>query len=408
MAGPGTCVVVGAGLAAAKAVEALRANGDDAPVVVVGEERHAPYERPDLSKGYLAGITARADLDALAPGWYADHDVELRLGQAVTGCELATRRLKLADGSTLGYDRLLLATGSAVRRLAVEGAGLDGVHHLRSVEESDALRAAIGAGGPLVVVGGGWIGLEVAAVARGAGLDVTVLQHGPAPLHGVMGDTVGGLWADLHRAHGTTVRTGTGVRALRGEGHVEAVVTDAGDVLDAAAVVVGVGIVPRTEVARSAGLEIDDGVVTDGRLRTSDPHVWAAGDVASAWNGWAGRRLRVEHWANAKDQGAFAGRSLAGVGDEWRRPPFFFSDQYDAGMEYRGWADPAEAEVVVRGDAPEGTWFAFWLGDGAVRAAMHVNGWDDAEVLGRMVEAKAVVRPEALADPGTELASLLR
>jgi 3-phenylpropionate/trans-cinnamate dioxygenase ferredoxin reductase subunit len=400
-------VVVGAGLAAARAVEAMRAVGDDSELVVVGEEPHLPYERPDLSKGYLAGRTSRAELDALDPAWYAAHGVELRLGRPASRLDTATRRVRLGDGTTLTYDRLLLTTGSAVRRLGVEGAGLDGVHYLRTVEESDALRGAIAAGGPMVVVGGGWIGLEVAAVARERGVDVAVLEAAPTPLHHVLGAQVGALWAELHRAHGVDVRTGTWVQELRGDGRVEAVVTSRGTSLPAATVVVGVGVGPRTEVAVSGGLEVDDGVVTDERLRTSDPYVWAAGDVASAWNGWAGRRLRVEHWANARDQGAFAGRSMAGAGEDWAHPPFFFSDQYDTGMEYRGWADPGSAQVVIRGrPATDGAYCAFWLVDGAVHAAMHVNRWDDGEALKQLVERKATVDPRRLADTDVELAAL--
>jgi 3-phenylpropionate/trans-cinnamate dioxygenase ferredoxin reductase subunit len=332
--------------------------------------------------------------------------VELRLGVTVTRLDTGARRVRLSDGGALTYDRLLLTTGSGVRRLGVEGGDLEGVHYLRTVEDSDALRTVIAAGGPVVVVGGGWIGLEVAAVARTHGVPVTLLEASDVPLQRVMGTEVGRWWADLHRGHGVDVRTRTQVAELRGTGRVQEVVTTTGERLPAAAVVVGVGIGPRTEVAVSGGLEVDDGVVTDGRMRTSDPYVWAAGDVANAYNAWAGRHLRVEHWANAQDQGAFAGRSIAGSGDQWDVPPFFFSDQYDVGMEYRGWADPDKAQLVLRGKPADGAYCAFWLVRGAVHAAMHVNRWDDGAALKALVTRKAVVDVDVLGDASTDLAAV--
>jgi 3-phenylpropionate/trans-cinnamate dioxygenase ferredoxin reductase component len=402
-----TCVLVGGGLAAARAAEALRGADDRAEILLVSEEQHAPYERPDLSKGYLAGKKSRADLDPLDERWYADHDVELLLGSPATRLDAGARRVRLADGRSLTYDRLLLATGSTLRRLGVGGAQLEGVHYLRTLEDSQALKSVLDAGGPLVVVGGGWIGLEVAAVAREHGVHVTLLEAAPTPLERVVGPQLGRWFAELHRGHGVDLRTGTSVAEIRGTRRVEEVVTDSGKVLPAAAVLVGVGVGPRTELAVGAGLEVDAGVVADGRLRTSDPYVWAAGDVASAENDWAGRRLRVEHWANAQDQGEHAGRSMAGSGERWNRPPFFFSDQYDVGLEYRGWADPATAELVVRGRPSQGPFVAFWLKDGAVHAALHVNSWDDGDALKALVTQKAVIAPEKLADPGQELASLV-
>lgn len=399
-----TVVVVGASLAGARAVEALRAAGDDARVVMVGEEDALPYERPPLSKGFLAGETPRAELAVLADTWYAEHDVDVRLGRTVTGIDRSAATVQVGD-EALGYDRLLLATGSTPAPLDAPGADLDGIHYLRSATDCEGIRGALDAGGPLVVVGGGWIGLEVAAVARGKGLDVTVVEPAPVPLARSMGPEIGQRWADLHRGHGVRLLTGTTVTALHGRGVVEAVETGDGERLPASAVVVGVGIRPRTELAEAAGLAIDDGIAVDSRLRTDDPRIWAAGDVASAQNLWAGRRLRVEHWANANDQGAFAGRSMAGAPDDWTVAPFFYSDQYDAGIEYWGWADPRTAPVVVR-EGPDGAWFAFWLTDGAVTAAMHVNGWDCADDVKALAEGRVRVDPQALADPGRGLASL--
>lgn len=398
-----TYVLVGGGLTSARAAEALRQAGSDDDIMLVGEESHLPYERPDLSKGFLAGKRQRRELDTLDADWYAEHDVELRLGVTATHLDPAARRVRLSDGGFVEYDRLLLATGSAPTRLGVEGGDLAGVHYLRTVDHSERLKQVLADGGPLVVVGAGWIGMEVAAVAREHGLDVTVVEPAPTPLNRVLGDELGRWFADLHRGHGVDVRTGTSVARLRGDGRVKEVVTDSGEALPARAVLVAIGVGPRTELAVGARLEVSDGVVTDGRLRTSDPYVWAAGDVASVDNAWAGRRLRVEHWANANDQGSFVGRSMVGAGEEWARPPFFFTDQYDAGMEYWGWVDPTAATLVVRGKPADGAFAAAYLVDGAVHAALHVNRWDDGPALKALVERKAVVDPERFADPGEPL-----
>ena len=399
-------VLVGGGLTSARAAQALRQAGDDGDIVVVAEETHRPYERPDLSKGFLSGDKTRESLEALEPDWYDANEVELRLGVRALKLDRGSKLLRLSDGTGIGYDRLLLATGSAVNRLGVEGNHLEGIHYLRTVDDSEQLQAVLAAGGPLVVVGGGWIGLEVAAVARQKGVEVTLLEMQETVLARVLGPEVGGWFADLHRSHGVDVRTGTGVAEIRGRDRVEQVVPQRGKPIRAAAVLVGVGVGPRSELAFGAGLEVSDGVVTDARMRTSDPYVWAAGDVANVYNAWAGRHLRVEHWANANDQGAFVGRSMLGAGEMWNRAPFFFTDQYDVGMEYRGWADPTRAQLVLRGRPSSGAFDAFWLVDGHVHAGMHVNSWDDAQAVGALVEQKAAVDPRALADEDTDLWSL--
>ena len=397
-----THVLVGAGLAGARAAEALRNEGVEGPIVLIGEEHDPPYERPPLSKGFLAGNTPREELAVHPSGWYAEHDVELLLGRRVTSIDRGGAAVELDGGERLAYDRLLLTTGSSPRKLGVPGNDLDGVLYLRRVGHSEAIRAAIAAGGPLVVVGGGWIGLEVAAVARTKGVEVTLVEVQPTPLHAVLGQEVGERIAALHRDHGLHLRTGAQVSALRGTGRVEGVELAGGAVVPAAAVVVGVGIRPRTELAEAAGLAADDGVLVDATLRTADPRIWAAGDVANAENDWAGRRLRVEHFANANDQGPFVGRSMAGSAARWAVPPFFWSDQYDAGMEYRGWADPRTSRVVFRGEVADGAWMAFWLDGDEVRAGLHVNAWDDAGEVKRLVVDRAKVDPDRLAEPAAE------
>lgn len=400
-----TDVVIGTGPAGAGAAATLRESGTSTDVVLIGDEPTAPYERPELSKGYLRGSTVREALDIRPPGWFAEHEITLLTGRRVTAVDRQAREVVLDDGSHVGYTRLLLATGSEPLPLRVPGAELDGVHTLRRLADSEAVRAAIARGGPLVVVGAGWLGLEVAAVARTAGVDVVLLEAGPAPLARVLGTEVGATFAALHRERGVDVRTGVSVARVTGDrGAVTGVELADGTVFEASTVLAAVGIRPRTELAEAAGLPVDDGIVVDATLRTADPAIWAAGDVASAVNEWAGRRLRVEHHANATDQGPFAGRSMAGSDATWAKPPFFWSDQYEVGLEYRGWADPRTARLVVRGTPGDGPWQAFWLDDGRVVAALHVDAWDEADVLKRFVTDRVAVDPQALADPRIPLA----
>jgi 3-phenylpropionate/trans-cinnamate dioxygenase ferredoxin reductase subunit len=339
--------------------------------------------------------------------WWAEHDVELVVGDAATGLDLTSAAVTLASGREIGYDKLLLATGAAPRPLDVPGAELDGVLVLRRADDAERVAAALERGGRMVVVGGGWIGLEVAAAARGKGLDVVVVEPQRAPLERALGSEVGLLWAQLHRRHGVDVRLGIGVRALHGNGSVSEVELDDGTRVPADVVLVGVGAVPNLDLAEQAGLAVDGAVPVDQRLRTRDERVWAAGDIAFADNGWWGAPLRVEHWANAQDQGALAGALMAGGAGAWAQPPYFYTDQYDAGMEYHGYADASSARVVLRGDTASGEYVAFWLdGDGAVTAAMHVNRWDDSDPLKALVTAKAVVAPERLSDTDVPVADL--
>jgi len=398
-----TDVVIGGGLAAAGAAATLRESGTSTDVVVISDEEVPPYERPELSKGYLAGSTARERLDVRAEAWYAEHEIGLRLGRTAVRIDRQAHEVELDDGERVGYTRLLLATGSAPIVPPLPGVDLAGVLRLRRVEDSDAVRAAIAAGGPLVIVGAGWIGLEVAAVARTAGVEVTLLERSPTPLHPVVGEEVGATFTELHRAHGVDVRTGVTVAAIHGDGdggRVRCVELADGTEVPAATVLLAVGARPRTELAEAAGLAVDDGVLVDVHLRTSDPAIWAAGDIARAMNDWAGARVRVEHFANAADQGPFAARSMAGSAQRWSAPPFFWSDQYDVGLEYRGLADPATDRLVLRGTPAAAPWQAFWLdADDRVTAAMHVNAWDDAKTLERFVTDRVAVDAEALADP---------
>jgi len=403
-----TFVIVGASLAGAKAAETLREEGFTGRVVLVGEEPWLPYERPPLSKGYLIGSEERSAAFVHDEAWYDGQRIELRTGVRAEAIDPAAHTVTLADGERLGYDKLLLTTGSVVRTLPVPGTDLAGVHHLRRIEDSDALRDALVEGARVVVVGGGWIGLEVAAAARTRGAAVTLVEIDRLPLRRVLGDEAAQVFADLHTSHGVELRLGTGVREIVGrDGRVASVTLEDGSSVPADAVVVGVGISPATELAEVAGLAVDNGVLVDAALRTSDPDVHAAGDVANVDHPLLGRRLRVEHWDNALHGGPAAARSMLGQEVRYDRVPYFFTDQYDLGMEYTGHAEPGRYDrVVFRGDVAAREFIAFWLADGRVLAGMNVNVWDVAEEIERIVRAGAPVDPARLEDPAVPLSEL--
>ena len=332
-----THVIVGASLAGAKAAETLRQEGFDGRVVLIGAEDERPYERPPLSKDYLRGEVGREKVYVHDEGFYAEHEIELHLGRSATSLDTSSNELALDDGGRLRYDRLLLATGAEPRRLSIPGADLDGVFYLRSVQDSDALRERLNGGGSVVVVGAGWIGAEVAASARQRGLEVTVIDPASVPLERVLGAEVGAIYRDIHTDQGVRMLLGTGVEAFEGDGAVERVRTGDGHELGCDLVVVGVGVAPRIGLAAHAGISVDNGILVDEQLRTSAPGVYAAGDVANAHHPFYGERIRVEHWANALNQGPAAARNMLGGASAYERLPYFFSDQYDVGMEYTGY-----------------------------------------------------------------------
>jgi 3-phenylpropionate/trans-cinnamate dioxygenase ferredoxin reductase component len=404
MSAPEPFVIVGGGLAGAKAAETLRAEGFDGRIVLVSGEEELPYERPPLSKGYLQGTVGRESARVHPPDWYGAQGVELRTGVRATQVDPAAHRLTLETGEQLGYAAVLLATGSSARPLPVPGADLDGVRYLRTLADADGLLADLGDGGRrVVVVGAGWIGLEVAAAARLHGNEVTVVEPQPTPLHAVLGPEMGRVFARLHRDHGVDLFTDTVVREIRGaSGRVRTVVTDGHAGLPADVVVVGVGAIPRVELAAAAGLDVDNGIVTDHALRTSAPDVFAAGDVASSFHPLYGRHIRVEHWANALHSGPAAALSMLGRDVTYDRVPYFFTDQYDLGMEFSGLRSPQDT-VVTRGDPEGGEFIAFWSSDGRVTAAMNVNVWDVTAPLQHLIRLRRRVPAAALTDPGTPL-----
>lgn len=399
-------VIVGGGLAGAKAAETVRDHGFDGQVTLLCRETERPYERPPLSKGYLLGTEERAKVFVHPPGWYADHDVDLRLGTPAVTLAPAEHEVETADGERIGYDALLMATGSAPNRLQVPGADLESVFYLRELGHAEHLLDVLEPGHRMVVIGAGWIGLEVAAAARAHDVDVTVVEQAETPLAGVLGTRVGEVFADLHRRRGVDVRTGTGVRQIVGDaGRVVAVVTTSGEEILADTVMVGIGASPVVDLAEGAGLEVDDGVLVDASLRTSDPDIYAAGDIASVAHPLLGTRVRVEHWANALDSGPAAARAMVGETVSYDRLPFFFTDQYDLGMEYVGHA-PQDAlnEVVLRGDVAGLSFHAFWLSGGRVCAGMQVNMWDEGiGPVEELVRSGREVDPARLADPEISL-----
>jgi 3-phenylpropionate/trans-cinnamate dioxygenase ferredoxin reductase component len=398
-------VVVGGGLAGAKAAETLRAEGFGGRVLLIGEEPYRPYERPPLSKQYLRGEAGFEDAAVHSAAFYDQQDIELRTSTQVTELDPTRREVAFASGERLRYERLLLATGATPRRLSVPGCELDGVHYLRTLADADALRKAVVQGTQVVIVGAGWTGSEVAASFRHLGASVSLVEPTSVPLERVLGKDVGRIYANLHVAHGVDLRSGVSVEALLGSGAVEAVRLNDGILLPAEVVVVGVGAEPRTDLAVRAGLSIDNGIVVDEFLQTSDPGIYAAGDVANVFYSHYGSHIRLEHWSAALNQGPVAARNMLGHETVYGHTPYFYSDQYDLSMEYRGWA-PEFDRVVLRGDVANRQFLAFWLHQDRVAAAMNANVWDVGDAIDRLVNAREPVEPGALSDTGVDLASL--
>ena len=393
-------VIVGASLAGAKAAQTLREEGFGGPIMLIGQETERPYERPPLSKDYLLDKAERESIYVHPAGWYGEHDVELRLGTTVTAVDPAAHEVTLADGSRIGYAKLLLATGSSPRRLPVPGADLDGVHYLRRVADSDRIKETFAAASRVAVIGAGWIGLETTAAARAAGVEVTVLEAAELPLLRVLGREVAEVFAGLHREHGVDLRFGVQVAEITGSGgRADGVRLADGSHIPAEAVIVGVGITPNSQLAEAAGLEVRNGIVTDAGLRSSDPDIYATGDVANAYHPPLGRHIRVEHWANALNQPQAAARAMLGQDVAYDLVPYFYTDQYDLGMEYAGYVEPGGYDqVVFRGDVQRREFIAFWLASGRVLAGMNVNVWDVNEAIQAVVRGGRAVDAARLAD----------
>ena len=395
---PSRIVIIGASLAGASAGIALRDQGYQGELTLIGEESQLPYERPPLSKAVLIG-------EADEPDWvgdeatYADKGITLRLGTMATRID-RNRKVVVASRTEYPYDKLLIATGSAPRRLDVHGSELDGLLTLRTLEESLALRERFTEGAKIVIVGAGWIGCEAASAARQRGAEVTMIEPRSQPLLHVVGEQIGATFAALHRDHDVDLRLGVAVKGFAGDGVASSVQIKGGHSIPADTVLIGVGAAPNIALADAAGLKLaEGGIAVDATLRSSDPDIYAAGDVAAHDHPKYRHRVRVEHWANAKDQGLHVAGNLLGAETPFQLRPFFFSDQYDLGCEYRGFADPAKDRLVVRGDLASREFTAFWLRDGAVAAAMNVNQWDDGDTLQELVDSGRHVSDKELISP---------
>jgi 3-phenylpropionate/trans-cinnamate dioxygenase ferredoxin reductase subunit len=403
-------VIIGAGLAGAKAAEALRALGHESAIVLIGDESDRPYERPPLSKDYLQGKSERETVFVHPQGWYRENEVELHLGGQVTAIDKAQNIVALADGSNLEYAKLLIATGSRPRTLDVPGGDCPGLLYLRRLDDSDRIRSTLATADKLVIVGAGWIGLEVAAAARAASVEVTIVEAAELPLLRVLGSDVAQSFAELHVAHGVDLRLGTTLAEITTEGgdRPSGVRLADGSAISANAVLIAVGAAPNTELAEYAGLAVDNGVTVDDGLRTSDPDIFAAGDVASALHPLLGKHIRVEHWANALNQPEVAAASMLGRPASYERLPYFYTDQYDLGMEYLGYTEPGDYDAVtIRGDLAAREYIAFWTRQNRVLAAMNVNTWDVGDDLKAIIGSGAEIPADRLADQSVPLVDLV-
>ena len=396
-------VIVGGGLAGATAAFALRKEGFAGRLVLVADEDQPPYQRPPLSKEYLRGESSLEQAYVKPAAAYEAEGIELLRGRRAATLDPVARRVNLDDATELAYDALLIATGAAPRQLTATRAYLPGLHYLRTAGDADALRRAAAEARSVAVIGGGWVGSEVAASLRQLGHDVTLISNLPRPLERVLGPEVAEAYRALHLEHGVRLVHGH-VSALEGDRRVEGVRLSDGQQVAADVVVAGVGAVPRLKLAMRGGLELrEGGIAVDEYLRSSAPRIYAAGDVAAAWHPRYGRHVRVEHWDNAIRQGKAAAANILGAGKPYDRVPYFYSDQFDLGMEYRGLA-PEWGKVVIRGDIAARKFHAFWLADGRVIAAMNANLWDDAKMLRDLVDSEEPVNPARLADPSVPLA----
>jgi 3-phenylpropionate/trans-cinnamate dioxygenase ferredoxin reductase subunit len=399
-------VIAGGGLAAAKAAETLRDEGFDGDIVLLGSEPERPYERPPLSKGYLLGSDSRDSVFVHPEGWYAENGVDLREGTTVTAIDLGTSTVAISGAggdAELAYDRLLLATGASPRRLNFPGSDREEVLYLRTIADSGRLRAAFQPGTRVVVAGAGWIGLETTAAARSADCPVTVLEPRSGALHDQLGPELGAVFADLHRAHGVQFRFGEKAVEFR----PGMVITSSGAEIPADILVVGIGAAPNDGLAARAGLETGNGVLTDAALRTSDPNIFAAGDVANFFHPLLGHRVRVEHWANALNGGPAAARSMLGQPVSYDAVPYFYSDQYDLGMECAGLPTPGSYDqIVYRGDPASLEFISFWLSAGIVIAGMNVNVWDVNDDIQALIRSGRQIDPILLSNPEIPLTDL--
>jgi 3-phenylpropionate/trans-cinnamate dioxygenase ferredoxin reductase subunit len=400
-----TFVIVGGGLAGSVAAGTLRAGGFDGRIVLVGDEIHLPYSRPPLSKAVLRG-ESEGDVSILRPAsWYAERDIDLELGVRATVVDPNDRVVVLESGRRIGYDKVLLTTGGRARALDIPGFRLDGVHTLRTLDDSLAIRARLQPGLRVVVVGAGFIGAEVAASARTIGCDVTMFEIADVPLSRVLGAEVGRRYAAIHREEGVVLHTGIALERIEGNGGVRRVVATDGVIHEADVVIAGVGMAPDVGVATSSGIEVGNGILVSERCETSIPDVYAAGDVALHPNPILGQTIRVEQWQNAQHQGAAAARNMLGHHEPFAEVPWFWSDQYDVNLQMAG-LPTASDDVVFRGDESGRAFSVFYLRDGFLVAVVGLNRTKDVSQGRRLINERAMISPEALRDESVDLAGL--
>jgi len=408
MAGSPTFVIIGGGLAGAKAAESLRSKDFGGQVVLFGAEERLPYERPPLSKEFMAGKKTVEEFTVQPKSWYAEHDVDLRLGTEVTTIDRTAHMVAFNSGDHEHYDKLLLATGSRARTVPIPGSDANGVYYLRTVDDATELLAQLSEGRRLAIVGAGWIGLEVAASARGLGADVTVVESAALPLQASLGREAGEVFVGLHRDHGVDLRLGTTVDEITTAGHkATGLRLGDGSTVEADAVLVAVGALPNVDFAERSGLVIaDGGLAVDESLKTSDDDIFAAGDIAAAEHPLFGVPIRTEHWANALKQPAVAVDGMLGTPGTYDELPYFFTDQFDLGMEYVGYA-PQYEMVVTRGDLGTREFTMFWLDGGhRVLAGMNVNVWEGLDDIKKIIRAQRPVDVGVLADQSVSLSTL--
>ncbi len=400
-------VIVGAGIAGGTAAETLRKQGFDGEVHLVGAEPHRPYDRPPLSKEFLSGAKEEEKLFFKPEDFYAEQSIELHLGTEATALDPSSKTVTLANGESLRFDKLLLATGSRVKTLPIPGSDLEGVHYLRTIDDSRAIAQAMNGASKVVIVGAGFIGSEVAAVCKTAGLEVTVLEIQPQPMAHILGEEMGAVYANLHTSRGIDLWLREGISEIRGNAHAEQVITDHGNAIDCDFVVIGVGIAPDTSLAQSAGLQVDGGILINESCQTSHPDIYAAGDIANWYHPGLGHRLRVEHWDNALNQGAAAAKSMLGAPEPYAPTLYFWSDQYDLNIQYLGHAAEWD-EIAIRGNPDEEKFTAFYLKDGSVHGALVVNNFRDIRPTRTLIGQKTPVDASSLSDESTNLKQLAR
>lgn len=407
MANDESYVIIGAGIAGGTAAETLRKQGFEGRVHLIGAEPYRPYDRPPLSKEFLSGAKEQEKLFFKPQDFYTEQSIELHLGTEATAIDPSLNTVTLANGESIRYDKLLLSTGSRVKRLPIPGSNLKGVHYLRTIDDSRALAHSMNGASRVVIVGAGFIGSEVAAVCKTAGLEVTVLEIQPQPMAHILGEKMGAIYANLHTNRGINLRLREGISEIRGSSRTEQVITDEGNAINCDFVVIGVGITPDTTLAESAGLHVDFGILTDQYCQTSHPDIYAAGDVANWFHPGLDRRLRVEHWDNALNQGAAAAKSMLGAPEPYSPTLYFWSDQYDLNIQYLGHATEWD-DIAVRGNPADEKFTAFYLKDGSVHGALVVNNFRDIRPTRTLIGQRTPVTAASLTNESTNLKQLAR